>query len=71
MFKKGADGITKQGKTKGKNLGDTGPSVGIQKGSAGKSSGGGKTNEQMLKLGRNMAKVANQGMLKKSAGRGR
>jgi hypothetical protein len=70
MFKSGADGITKQGKTKGKNLGDTGPSVGIQKGTAGKSSGGGKTNEQMLKLGRNMAKVANQGMLKK-AGRGR
>jgi len=71
MFKSGADGITKQGKTKGKNLGDTGPSVGIQKGVAGKSSGGGKTNEQMLKLGRGMAKVANQGMLKKSAGRGR
>ena len=70
MFKKGADGITKQGKTKGKNLGDTGPSVGIQKGTAGKSSGGGKTNEQMMKLGRNMAKVANQGMMKK-AGRGR
>ena len=72
MFKSGADGITKQGKTKGKNLGDTGPSVGIQKGAGGKSSGGGgKTNEQMLKLGRGMAKVANQGMLKKSAGRGR
>ena len=70
MYKSGADGITKQGKTKGKNLGDTGPSVGIQKGAAGKSSGGGKTNEQMLKLGRNMAKVANQGMMKK-AGRGR
>lgn len=71
MFKKGADGITKQGKTKGKNLGDTGPTVAIQKGTAGKSSGGGKTNEQMLKLGRNMAKVANQGPLRKSAGRGR
>jgi hypothetical protein len=71
MFKKGADGITKRGKTEGKNLGDTGPSVGIQKAKAGKSSGGGKTNEQMLKMGRNMAKVANQGMLKKSAGRGR
>jgi hypothetical protein len=70
MYKSGADGITKQGKTKGKNLGDTGPSVGIQKGAGGKSSGGGKTNEQMMKLGRNMAKVANQGMMKK-AGRGR
>jgi hypothetical protein len=73
MYKSGADGITKQGKTKGKNLGDTGPSVGIQAGAKGAKGkmGGGKTNEQMLKLGRNMAKVANQGMLKKSAGRGR
>lgn len=73
MFKKGADGVTKQGKTKGKNLGDSGPSVGIQagaKGSKGKM-GGGKTNEQMLKMGRNLAKVANQGMMRKSAGRGR
>lgn len=69
MFKKGADGITKKGKTEGKNLGDSGPSVGIQKG--GKNGMGGKTNEQMLKMGRNMAKVANQGSMKKSAGRGR
>jgi hypothetical protein len=60
MFKKGADGVTKQGKTKGKNLGDTGPSVGIQKGKGGKGKGGGKTNEEMMKLGRGMAKVANQ-----------
>ena len=72
-FKSGADGITKQGKTKGKNLGDTGPSVGIQAGAKGAKGkmGGGKTNEQMLKLGRGMAKVANQGALRKSAGRGR
>ena len=60
-FKSGADGVTKSGKTKGKNLGDSGPSVGIQKGKSGKgTAGGGKTNEQMLKLGRGMAKVANQ-----------
>jgi len=26
-YKSGADGITKQGKTKGKNLGDSGPTV--------------------------------------------
>jgi hypothetical protein len=69
MFKKGADGVTKKGKTKGTNLGDTGPNVGIQKG--GKGGAGGKTNEQMLKMGRNMAKIANQGMMRKSAGRGR
>ena len=70
MFKKGADGVTKQGKTKGKNLGDTGPSVGIQKGGKGK---GAKsvTNESLKAMGRNMARVANQGMMRKSAGRGR
>ena len=34
-FKSGADGVAKQGKTKGKNLGDSGPSVGIQKGAKG------------------------------------
>ena len=68
-FKSGADGVAKKGKTEGKNLGDSGPSVGIQKG--GKGGKGGKTNEQMLKLGRGMAKVANQGALRKSAGRGR
>ena len=58
-FKKAADGVTKQGKTKGKNLGDTGPSVGIQKGAKGK---GGKTvtNESLKSMGRNLARVANQ-----------
>jgi hypothetical protein len=62
-FKSGADGITKQGKTKGKNLGDTGPSVGIQSGAKGGkgSVGGGKTNENMLKLGRGLAKVKANG----------
>ena len=68
MFKKAADGITKQGKTKGKNLGDSGPNVGLQKG--GKKSGG-VTNESLKSMGRNMARVANQGMMRKSAGRGR
>jgi hypothetical protein len=57
-FTRSADGIAQQGKTKGKNLGDSGPSVGIEKG--GKGSKGGKTNEEMLQLGRNLAKVANQ-----------
>jgi hypothetical protein len=62
-FKSGADGVTKQGKTKGKNLGDTGPSVGIQSGAKGGkgSVGGGKTNENMLKLGRGLAKVKANG----------
>ena len=57
-FTKSADGVAQKGKTKGKNLGDSGPTAGIQKG--GKNSGGGKTNADMLKLGRGMAKVANQ-----------
>lgn len=57
-FKKSADGITKKGKTDGTNLGDDGSTVSIQKGGKGK--GGGKTNKDMLKLGRNLAKVAAQ-----------
>lgn len=56
-FKKGADGVTKQGKTKGKNLGDSGPSVGVQKG--GKKSMG-VTNDSLKSMGRNMARSANQ-----------
>ena len=58
-FKKAADGITKQGKTKGKNLGDSGPTVGILsgKGSKGASS---VTSLSMKKLGRNLARAMNQ-----------
>lgn len=58
-FKKAADGVTKQGKTKGKNLGDSGPSVGIQKGAKGKGSKT-VTNESLKSMGRNLARVANQ-----------
>lgn len=57
MFKKAADGIAKKAKTEGKNLGDTGPSVGNF---TGKGGSGGKTNADMKKLGRNLAKVAAQ-----------
>jgi hypothetical protein len=56
-FKSGADGITKQGKTKGKNLGDSGPSMGIQKG--GKKTSG-VTGKAMRAVGRNMARANNQ-----------
>ena len=59
-YKSGADGVTKKGKTEGKNLGDTGPSVGIEKGPKHSGSRGGKTNADMKKLGRNLAKVAAQ-----------
>jgi hypothetical protein len=59
-FKSGADGITKTGKTKGKNLGDSGPTVAIQKGKGTKTSGGGKRNIDMKTMGRGLAKVAAQ-----------
>ena len=57
-YKSAADGIAAKGKTKGKNLGDSGPTAAIQKG--GKGGAGGKTNAEMLALGRGLAKVANQ-----------
>ncbi len=57
-FTKSADGIAKQGKTKGKNLGDSGPTAGMMSGGKGK--GGGKTNSDMKSMGRGLAKIAAQ-----------
>jgi hypothetical protein len=59
-YKSGADGITKTGKTKGKNLGNSGPSVGIENGPKSTGSKGGKTNTDMKKMGRGLAKIAAQ-----------
>ena len=59
-YKRAADGITKTGKTKGKNLGDSGPTVGIEKGPKHAGSKGGKTNADMKTMGRNLAKIAAQ-----------
>jgi hypothetical protein len=59
-FKKGADGITKTGKTKGKNLGDSGPTVGIENGPKSTGSKGGKRNIDMKTMGRGLAKIAAQ-----------
>lgn len=59
-FKKDADGVTKTGKTKGKNLGDTGPSVGIQTGK-GKKGATTVTSASMKAMGRNLARAKNQG----------
>jgi hypothetical protein len=67
MFKKDADGIAKKGKTEGKNLGDSGPTASVLKS---KPKMLGKDQNVMKKIGRNLAKVQNQGM-RKSAGRGR
>ena len=63
-FKKGANGIESKGKTKGKNLGDSGPTVKIDNGGKGSA---GVTSMKMKQVGRNMARAMNQ----KSAGRGR
>jgi hypothetical protein len=59
-FRAAADGITKQGKTKGRNLGDDGAKVAIQNGPKESGSKGGKTNADMKKMGRGMAKIAAQ-----------
>ena len=58
-FRKAADGVTKTGKTKGKNLGDSGPTVGIQTGK-GKKGASTVTSMAMKKVGRNLARAANQ-----------
>jgi hypothetical protein len=67
MFKKDADGVAKKGKTEGKNLGDSGPTASIEKA---RPKMGGKSQMDMKKMGRGLAKVKNQ-MMRKSAGRGR
>jgi hypothetical protein len=59
-YKKGADGVTKTGKTKGRNLGDDGKTVGIENGPKSTGSKGGKTNVDMKKMGRGLAKIAAQ-----------
>jgi hypothetical protein len=56
-FRKAADGITKTGKTKGKNLGDSGPTVSIENGPKASKS---KMNKNMKTMGRNLARAANQ-----------
>jgi hypothetical protein len=59
-YKSGADGITKKGKTEGKNLGNTGPTVAALEGKGTKTSGGGKRNIDMKTMGRGLAKIAAQ-----------
>ena len=59
-FTRSADGIASKGKTKGKNLGDSGPSVGIQSGAKSPSKASTVTGEEMRKVGRNMARAMNQ-----------
>lgn len=58
-YKRGADGITKKGKTEGKNLGDSGPTVGIE-GGKGKKGASTVSSAAMKKMGRNLARAKNQ-----------
>jgi hypothetical protein len=64
MYKRDADGVAKKGKTEGKNLGNSGPTVATMKGATKKM---GVSSMAMKEMGRNLARVANQ----KKAGRGR
>ena len=57
-YKSGADGVASKGKTKGRQLGIDGKKVGEQAG--GKSSAG-VSNESRKAVGRNLARVSNQG----------
>jgi hypothetical protein len=57
-YTKTADGIAKKGTTVGKNYGDSGSIVGIENGP--KKHTVGKTNADMKKMGRGLAKIANQ-----------
>jgi hypothetical protein len=63
-FKKGANGIESKGKTKGKNLGDSGPTAGID---CGKGNTSVALSKAMKAVGRNMARAN----LQKHSGRGR
>jgi len=58
-FTKAADGVVSKGKTKGKNLGDTGPNIGIEGGKDSKGASG-VTSIAMKQVGRNLARAANQ-----------
>lgn len=57
-YTKSADGVASKGKTKGRNLGDDGPTVKIETGPAKHTVG--KTNADMKKMGRGLAKIAAQ-----------
>jgi hypothetical protein len=57
-YTRSADGIAKKGKTEGTNLGNSGPTSKETMGGKGK--GKGKTNADMLSMGRNLAKIAAQ-----------
>jgi hypothetical protein len=58
-YRSAADGVTKSGRTKGRNLGDSGKEIGIE-GGKGQKGARTVTGEEMRKVGRNMARAMNQ-----------
>jgi hypothetical protein len=58
-FRNSANGVAQKGKTKGTNLGDSGPTSIAEKG--GKGGKGGPTTDDRMRLGRNLSRAANQG----------
>ena len=59
-YTRSADGIAQQGKTDGKNLGDSGPIAKEMMGGKPGKGGGGKRNIDMKTMGRGLAKIAAQ-----------
>ena len=59
-YTRSADGIAQQGKTDGKNLGDSGPIAKKMMGGKPGKGGGGKRNIDMKTMGRGLAKIAAQ-----------
>ena len=57
-YKSGADGVASKGKTKGRQLGIDGKKVGEQAGGKGSK---GVSTDAVKSVGRNLARVANQG----------
>ena len=57
-YTKSADGVAKKGRTSVQVMANSGPTAANPRG--GKGSKGGKTDADMLKMGRNLAKIANQ-----------
>jgi hypothetical protein len=59
-YTRSADGVAQQGKTEGRNLGDSGPISKEMMGGKPSKGGGGKRNIDMKTMGRGLAKIAAQ-----------
>jgi hypothetical protein len=59
-FKSGANGVAKKGKTQGKNLGNDGAKLSVDGGVSKGNKASTVKSSDMKKMGRNLARVANQ-----------